>query len=122
MGNASQTQEQANESLLKLAAESWRFAKLFSRVLTKLDAGDAPRYASQLRYFLKRIDESLETAQLKFVNLEGHPYDAGIAATALNIADFAPEDALLIEQMIEPIVMGPNGVVKPGTVVLKKAT
>jgi len=113
-------QEQGNEGLLNLAAESWRFARLFSRVLDKLDAGEAPRYTSQLRYFIKRIEESLESAQLKLVNLEGHPYDPGITATALNIADFGPEDHLLIEQMVEPIVMGPNGIVKSGTVLLKK--
>ena len=119
--SAPQLTEQANQGLLNLAAEGWRFARLFSRVLEKLDAGEAPRYANQLRYFVKRIEESLASANMRLVNLEGHPYDPGIAATALNIADFGPEDKLYIDQMLEPIVMGPEGIVKSGTVLLKKA-
>lgn len=119
--SAPRVQGQASEGLLILASESWRFARLFSRVLEKLDAGEGQRYENQLRYFLKRVDESLQAANLRLVNLEGQAYDPGIAATALNIADFEPEDRLVIEQMIEPIVMGPDGIVKAGTVLLKKA-
>jgi hypothetical protein len=116
-----QAHQDPNQSLLNLASESWRFARLFYRVLDKLDAGEAPKYVSQLRYFVKRIEESLEAENMKLVNLEGHPYDPGIAATALNIADFGPEDRLYVDQMVEPIVMGPQGIVKAGTVLLKKA-
>ena len=36
----------------------------------------------------------------------------------INLADFGPEDKLFVEQMIEPIVMGPDGLVRPGTVLL----
>lgn len=115
-----QPQGQASQSLLKLAIDSWRFVRLFARMLEKLDAGEAPRYASQLRYFVKQIEESLEAANMKLVNLEGQRYDPGIAATALNIADFGPDDELKIEQMVEPIVMGPDGIIRPGTVLLTK--
>ena len=107
-------------SLVDMAIESWRFARLFSRTLNKLDAGEAPRYASQLRYFVKRIEESLQVARCELVNLEGQPYDPGIAATALNIGDFGPDDKLIVEQMLEPIVMGHEGVIRSGTVMLRK--
>lgn len=36
---------------------------------------------------------------MRLVNLEGQPYDPGMAASALNASDFGPEDHLLIEQM-----------------------
>ena len=113
--------QQASNALVSLATESWRFARLFSKVIERLDAGESPRYANQLRYFVKRIEESLQAENLKFINLEGQPYDPGVAATALNIADFGPDDRLVVEQMIEPIVMGSEGIVKPGTVMLRKA-
>ncbi len=109
------------QSLIQLTLESWRLSRLFSRVLTKLDAGEASRYANQLRYFQKRVDENLETAGLRTVNLEGQPFDPGIAASALNIADFGPDDALLVDQMVEPIIMGTEGVKKEGTMMLRKA-
>jgi hypothetical protein len=44
-----------------------------------------------------------------------------MAATPLNIADFGPDDTLVVEQMMEPILMGPDGVVKSGTILLKRA-
>ena len=109
------------QALVNLSIESWRFAKLFGRVLTKLDAGESSRYMNQLRYFLKGIDETLGTSDLKLVNLEGQLYDTGIAATALNVADFEPNDLLVIDQMIEPIVMNSVGLVRSGTVLLRKA-
>ncbi len=83
--------------LIDVSIESWRFAKLFGRVLSKLDAGETQRHAGQLRYFLKKLDDSLDSAGLKLVNLEGHPYDPGMAASPLNIADFGPDDRSLRE-------------------------
>jgi hypothetical protein len=106
--------------LLEVAIESWRLAKLFGKVIAKLDAGEAPRYANQIRYHLKMLAENLEAAGLRLVTIEGHTYDPGIAASALNIDDFAADDLLIVDQMIEPIVMGVDGLVRPGTVVLKK--
>lgn len=107
--------------LVDLAVESWRFARLFGRVLTKLDAGEAPRFTNQLRYFQKSLEDRLAAAGLKLVNLEGHPYEPGIAASALNIGDFGPEDRLTIDQMMEPIIMGAAGVVRSGTVTVRRA-
>lgn len=108
------------ETLLNLAIESWRFGRVFSRVLARLDVTESARFASQLRYFQKRVDESLSTMGMRLVNLEGQLFDPGIAASALNLADFNPDDKLVVEQMIEPIVMGPDGLVRPGTVLLGK--
>lgn len=108
------------KSLIDISVESWRFSRLFARLLTKLDAGEADRYASQYRYYLKRLEETLQATGLTLVNLEGQPYDPGVAATALNVGDFAPDDILVVEQMLEPIIMGSDGLVRRGTVMLKK--
>jgi len=106
--------------LIDIAIESWRFSRTFCRVLSKLDAGEAARYQSQLRFYLKRLDAALASAGLRIVNLEGQTYDTGMAATALNIADFAPEDVLIVEQMVEPVIMGEEGLRRTGTVMLKR--
>jgi hypothetical protein len=113
-------QTDPRQILVNVAIESWRFSRLFARVLAKVDAGEVPRFVNQLRYYLKSLEENLEAAELKLVNLEGLPYDAGIAASALNIGDFAPDDVLVISQMVEPIIMGADGVVRSGTVMLQK--
>lgn len=109
-------------SLIEMAVENWRLCRLFDRVLAKLDAGEARRYASQLRYFQKRVEENLIAAGLRTIDLEGQPFNPGVAASALNLGDFGPDDELLVDQMVEPIIMGPEGVKKQGTIMLRKAS
>ncbi len=106
--------------LLDIVVESWRFGRLFDRLLTKLDAGEQGRYLNQFRWFQRKLDESLSAAYLRVVNVEGHPFDPGLAATPLNIDEFDAEDALVVDQMLEPIIMGPEGLVRTGTVTLRK--
>ncbi len=108
------------KALIDVSIEGWRFARVFGRLISKLDAGEAPRYSNQARYFLKKIDDGLEGFGLRIVSLEGQPYDTGMAVSALNIADFGPDDVLFVEQMVEPVVMGPDGLVRGGTVMLAK--
>lgn len=110
------------KALVDVSIEGWRFARVFARLLSKLDAGEAPRYANQGRYFLKKIDDGLDALGMSIVSLEGQPYDPGMAISALNIADFEPEDVLIVEQMVEPIVMGPEGLVRGGTAMLAKVS
>ncbi len=120
MSDEAEPNLQLEKALIEVAIESWRLSKLFIRAISKLDAGDGSKYASQLRYFQKRIEESLESGGLRLVNLEGQPFDAGMAASALNGGDFGPDDVLIVDQMVEPIVMGKDGLKKEGTVMLRK--
>lgn len=111
-----------HKALIDISIEGWRFARVFGRMISKLDAGEASRYSNQARYFLKKLDDGLESFGLRIVSLEGQPYDTGMAVSALNIADFGPDDILVIEQTVEPIVMGPDGLVRGGTVMVAKAS
>lgn len=121
---AEETQEPCpvdlTKSLLDIAVESWRFGRLFDRLLTKLDAGEQGRYRGQFRWFQRKLEESLNVAGMRVVNVEGHPFDPGMAATPLNIDEFDAQDALVVDQMLEPIIMGPEGLVRTGTVTLRK--
>lgn len=120
MTRPSESHEQIEQSLIDIAVESWRFSRMFGKIVSKLDAGESSRYISQLRYFQKKVEECLDSRGLKLVNVEGQPYDAGMAASALNLGDFGADDTLLVDQMLEPIIMGPNGLRKEGTVMLRK--
>lgn len=112
--------EAMRNAVISMAIESWRFAKVFDRMLTKLDAGEQNRYQSQFRWFIKKVEEALEQAELRIVNVEGHPFDPGMAATPLNIEEFDAQDTLMVDQMLEPIIMGKEGLFKTGTVTLRK--
>lgn len=106
--------------ILKIAVESWRFISLFNTLLLKLDAGEKKRYVNQAQWFSKKIKESLEEINLRIVNIEGQKFDPGMAATPLNIDEFEPNDNLIVDKMLEPIIMGKDGIIKSGTVLLRK--
>ena len=109
------------ESLvIDMAIESWRFSRLFVRVAGKLDAGETAKYVNQLRYFQKKVEDGLNQIGLKVVNLEGQSFDAGMAVSAINIEDFEASDNLVVEQMIEPVIMGSDGLRRSGAVMLRK--
>jgi hypothetical protein len=57
---------------------------------------------------------------LHIVDLDGERYQEGMAATALNAADFGPDEVLYVEHMMEPIIMGPDGIRRTGTMTLRK--
>ncbi len=115
--------EAHKDAIVNMAIESWRFARLFERLLTKLDAGEHKRYTGQLKWFIKKTEESLDQVGLQLVNVEGHPYDPGMAATPLNMEDFDSDDDLIVNQMLEPIIMEKEKgtLVKTGTVILRRA-
>jgi hypothetical protein len=110
-----------NEQLIiKIITDNWRLMNLFLKVLTRLDVSEANRYMNQIRYFQKTINDNLNEINLKIINLEGQLYDPGMAASPLNIDDFLPEDKLIVEQMLEPLIMGEDGIKKQATVKLMK--
>ena len=112
--------EKHKDVVISLTIESWRFAKVFERGITQLNAARAKRHTSQLQLFLKKTEESLEDVGLRIVNVEGQPYDPGMAATPLNIEDFEPEDHLIVDQMLEPIIMDGGSLAQTGTVTLRR--
>ncbi len=80
----------------------------------------AARQSNQVRYFQRKISESLAPLGLHIVDLDGERYQEGMAATALNAADFGPDEVLYVEHMMEPIIMGPDGIRRTGTMTLRK--
>lgn len=113
--------EDCRAVLAELAVESWRFAKDYRRLVLKLDANEQNRFANKLNYFLQRLETCLADGGLTLVNLEGQPYEIGIAAHVLNLDEYSPGENLVIDQMIEPVIMGPNGVVKTGKAMVRRA-
>ncbi len=118
--NNTYSPEKIESTLLSMAIESWRFSKVFNRLLSKVDAGEQGRYIGQMRWFMKKIEDSLAESGLKLVNVEGQQFDPGMAVTPLNIEEFESDDVLIVEQMLEPIIMGEQGLLKTGTVTLRK--
>jgi hypothetical protein len=45
----SEFEQDLRQPFIDVEVDSWRFSKLFSRVLGRLEASDSARYANQLR-------------------------------------------------------------------------
>lgn len=110
----------ATDELVKIAIESWRFGRIFEKTAAKLEGTERERCMNQLSSFNKKIENSLEALGLRMVNIEGTPFDPGIAATPSNIEDFKADDELVVDRMIEPIIMGKDGLIRVGRVTLRK--
>ena len=108
------------DAVIKLVVESWRFTTVYERMLTRLEASEHRKYTSQLRWHIKKLEESLEEGGLRIVNVEGHPYDPGMAATPMNIEDFDADEPLVVNRMLEPIIMEGTVLVKRGKVTLRR--
>jgi hypothetical protein len=108
------------DAIVKVVVESWRFGRVYEKAVSKLDGKDRVRFEGQLVAFGKKIEEALGAMGMWIVNIEGTQFDPGIAATPLNIEDFGPDDELVIDRMMEPIIMGKDGLVRMGLVTLRK--
>lgn len=115
-----QTPDQFQDAIVGLCTDSWRFSRVYLRVLSKLDAVEQKKYQGQFHYYLKQIDDRLQSLGLKIVNLEGQQFDPGFPVNILNINDFCSEEHIIIDQMLEPVIMGPAGVLKMGTCLVKR--
>ena len=110
--------DRIKNSVIEIAVEHYRFKNTFMKAISKLDFEEQSKYISQFAWFSKKVTKAVEEAGLRIVSLEGQAYDPGMAVTPLNIDDFEVEDELKIVQMIEPIIMQEDIVLKTGTVLL----
>lgn len=112
------TLEQYRKSIIDIAVAAWRFQRVFYRAMRRLEAGESYKYMSQYSWFSKRVNSALEGAGLRIVNIEGQIYDPGMDTIPLNMENFLVDEPLYVEQMVEPIIMENEKVVKMGTVIL----
>lgn len=113
--------EQLQNSIADIASELFRFQRVFEKAIKKLSIEEQNKYISQFSWFSKRVTKAMSEADLRVLNLEGLPYDPGMAVTPLNIDDFEKDELLFVEQMMEPIIMADDAVYKTGTVILGRA-
>ena len=110
--------EQLINSIISIASELFRFKQVFIKAISKLDLDEQNKYNSQFTWFSKKVLKALDEAGLRIVDIVGQPYDQGKPVTPLKIEDFETDDVLCVVQMMEPIIMDDDKVVKTGTVIL----
>ena len=119
MDNGADSEAGDLDTVIALSVEAWKFIRLFQRAVGKLEMSEQSRFLSQARFFQKRVDAVLEQNSIRLESLEGQLFEPGLAATPLNADEFPDSsDRLVVAQMIEPVVIGPNGVIRTGTFLL----
>ena len=109
------------ESFLSLALEAWRLSRVFLDLIDKVDLEQKKQFQRKLLWFEDRFESILEETDYRLVNLEGQNFVVGMAVKAINLDDFDDNENLVISRMLEPIIMGQNGVEKLGTVLLRSS-
>ena len=111
-----------DKNILSLIVEAWRFSRVFSDILPKLNDEDSVRFKGRYSWFCRRLEEISGNIGLKIIEITpGTAYDIGMAVTPVNIDDFDAGDSLCVMNMIEPIIMSGDNVIKTGTVILERA-
>ena len=107
-------------SIAQIAAESWRYKQALSKVLRRMDPMDAERFSHQYGYFARQVEQAIAAAGLRVVDYAGQAYDVGLPVQAMNLDDFDEDEALIITQTVEPVIMSEGRVIKTGMVMLDR--
>ena len=111
-----------NDDVISLFVEAWRFSKVFKDIMPKLNNEDSVRFSGRYSWFCRRLEEIASNLGLKIIEITpGTVYDVGMAVAPVNIDDFNIGDSLCVVNMIEPIIMSGDTVIKNGTVILERA-
>lgn len=104
-------------SLTQLATEAWRLAKWLAPLAGS--SGCAPA-----RYSLRRIEDLLKQNEFEARDLDGHAYDAGMAAEVVEVIEdpTLPEGEGTISETVSPLVLWRGTVVQAATVAIRKGT
>ena len=110
--------EKMQLAIAEIAAESWRYGQALHKVLRKLDVMDAERFSRQYKYFASKVERAVATAGVTVLDLSRQPYSVGLPVQAMNLGEFDEDEALIITQTIEPVIMLDGRVLKTGMVMV----
>ena len=107
--------ELSKDQVVALALEIWR---MWSSVKS-----DSPNSGGQ-HDSVRKLMEVMEEAGCKFVDLTGQAYDAGLAVDILDTEVDRDQlvSALIVKEMVSPVVIWQGSVVHFGQVIVSKGT
>ena len=110
----------SQEALTSLAVHYWKLCAAFERELAHADPARAEAGAAQLRFARRKLESILESEGLRLATFEGEVWSAEIPASPVNADDIASDGAATIADTIEPTILGPQGVVHSGKILLRQ--
>lgn len=119
-----QTVSCQSTSLSDFATEIWRFERVVQKLLIEELCMDSQRkYRGKYEWFSEKANDFFKKENISiFVYETGSKYDVGMPVSVLNIADFGPSDDLYISQVLEPVVMRDEKILRSGSVLVEERT
>lgn len=115
------TVESLSKTVVAISVEAWRFRIVYERLVMHLSPSERPRYAGKYAWFNRKIKEALHESGIKIIDIKGQEFSASTPAVPVNIDEFDDDDVLVVDQMLEPIIMSGERILKTGMVRLKKS-
>lgn len=114
-----ESSEKTEQFICGLLTEVWRMQKSYESVLEKTEEKVRKRYENQSRFFVKRIMTLCQENGFKLVNYEGSAYDPGFPIDVVNMSEFSDTEKIMVAQMLEPVIMKDNRVLKSGLAIVR---
>lgn len=102
--NAISERDKVLEAFAALASASADFIRA-SGDLDPKDEKSVIRWSSKFTFFERYWGEVLEKAGVTSLNIVGQDYSAGLQVEAINLEDFDPQDELVIDEVLKPLLV-----------------
>lgn len=111
--------EKTEQFICGLLTEMWRIQKSYESALEKTEEKVRKRYENQIRFFVKRITTLCQENGYKLINYEGNAFDPGFPIDVVNMSEFSDTEKIMVAQMLEPVIMKENRVLKSGLAIVR---
>ena len=111
-------------AVAELLSESWRLNQFTRNLAAHInDEKLRKKISNQVARFDKKFLQATEIFGLEVVDFTGTEFETGLPVTPINLADFAADEELIVETMLEPTIKLANSaeIVKLGVAVLRRS-
>ena len=112
--------EKKFSAVVDLLTESWRLNQFAKKLEPLAGAKLQRKISNQVARFDKHFLAATEILGVEVLDFTGEEFETGLPITPINLADFAADEVLIVETMLEPTikVAGAAEIVKCGAAVL----
>ncbi|MBR4153603.1 MAG: hypothetical protein IKT98_11685 [Selenomonadaceae bacterium] len=108
-------------AVVDLLIESWRLSQATRKLAIRIaDEKVKKKTLNQVARFGKHFQAAAEEFELEVLDFTGAEFETGLPITPINLADFAANENLIVEAMIEPTIKFADSteIIKRGSAVL----
>ena len=115
-----ESNEKSFNAVVDLLTESWRLNRFTKNLAKHADAKLQKKISNQVARFDKHFLAATEIFGIEVLDFTGKDFEEGLPIMPINLDDFAAEENLIVETMLEPTIKIVNSakIIKHGAAVL----